>query len=140
MNRNRFAGNLNQLKGKVREQWEWWTHRYSSVFTVRINQLASKIQSLRLQVQMVLSGSPPLALVALGRKSDSRIVVHGIDLSGSAGTAAPTIDMVERNILVAQERVAPLAKVSTCYDTAWSRGFGREPVRILNSQMRLRRE
>ncbi len=46
MNRNRFAGNLKQLKGKVREQWGWWTHRYSSVFTGKINQLAGKIQSL----------------------------------------------------------------------------------------------
>jgi uncharacterized protein YjbJ (UPF0337 family) len=43
---NRFAGNLKQLKGKAREQWGWWTHRYSSVFTGKINQLAGKIQSL----------------------------------------------------------------------------------------------
>jgi uncharacterized protein YjbJ (UPF0337 family) len=46
MNRNRFAGNLKQLKGKFREQWGWWTHRYSSVFTGKINQLAGKIQAL----------------------------------------------------------------------------------------------
>jgi len=46
MNRNRFAGNLKQLKGKVREKWGWWTHRYSSVFSGKINQLAGKIQSL----------------------------------------------------------------------------------------------
>jgi uncharacterized protein YjbJ (UPF0337 family) len=46
MNRNRFAGNLKQLKGKVREKWGWWTHRYSSVFSGKINQLAGKVQSL----------------------------------------------------------------------------------------------
>ena len=33
MNRNQITGNLKQLKGKVREKWGWWTHRYSSVFT-----------------------------------------------------------------------------------------------------------
>jgi uncharacterized protein YjbJ (UPF0337 family) len=46
MNRNRFAGNLKQLRGKFREQWGWWTHRYANVFTGKINQLAGKIQSL----------------------------------------------------------------------------------------------
>jgi uncharacterized protein YjbJ (UPF0337 family) len=46
MNRNQFTGNLKQLKGKVREKWGWWTHRYSSVFSGKINQLAGKIQSL----------------------------------------------------------------------------------------------
>ena len=54
-----------------------------------------------------------------------------MDQSDSAGTAAPTIDMVELKILVTQERVVPLEKVSTGYTTAWSRGFGREPVRHL---------
>jgi uncharacterized protein YjbJ (UPF0337 family) len=43
---DRFAGNLRQLKGRVREQWGWWTHRYFSVFTGMIDQLAGKIQSL----------------------------------------------------------------------------------------------
>ncbi len=38
-----------------------------------------------------------------------------MDQSGSAGTAAPAIDMVELNILVAQERVVPLEKVSMGY-------------------------
>jgi uncharacterized protein YjbJ (UPF0337 family) len=46
MNRHRFAGNLKQLKGKVREKWGWWTHRYSSVFSGKINQLTGKIESL----------------------------------------------------------------------------------------------
>jgi uncharacterized protein YjbJ (UPF0337 family) len=46
MNGNRFAGNLKQLKGKVREHWGWWTHRYSIVFTGKISQLAGRIQSL----------------------------------------------------------------------------------------------
>jgi uncharacterized protein YjbJ (UPF0337 family) len=46
MNRNRFAGNMKQLKGKVRERWGWWTHRYFSVFSGKISQLAGKIQSL----------------------------------------------------------------------------------------------
>jgi uncharacterized protein YjbJ (UPF0337 family) len=46
MNRNRFAGNLKQLKGKALEKWGWWTNRYSSVFSGKMNQLAGKIQSL----------------------------------------------------------------------------------------------
>ncbi len=46
MNRNQFTGNLKQLKGAVRAKWGWWTHRYSSVFSGKINQLAGKIQSL----------------------------------------------------------------------------------------------
>ncbi len=46
MNRDQVRGNLKQLKGKAREKWGWWTHRYSSVFNGKINQLAGKIQSL----------------------------------------------------------------------------------------------
>jgi uncharacterized protein YjbJ (UPF0337 family) len=46
MNRHLFVGNVKQLKGKVREKWGWWSHRYSSVLGGKINQLAGKIQSL----------------------------------------------------------------------------------------------
>ncbi len=46
MNGNRLAGHLKQLKGKVREKWGWWTHRYSSVFMGKINQLTGKVQLL----------------------------------------------------------------------------------------------
>ncbi|MFH0821376.1 MAG: hypothetical protein V2B18_01405 [Pseudomonadota bacterium] len=46
MNGNQFAGNLKQLKGRVREQWGWWTHRYSAVFSGKITQLTGWIQSL----------------------------------------------------------------------------------------------
>lgn len=46
MNRDRIAGNLKQLKGKAREKWGWWTHRYPSVLSGKINQLTGKIQSL----------------------------------------------------------------------------------------------
>ena len=70
------------------------------------------VPAIRLRVQMPPSGSTPLAV---GQKSVSGIVVHGMDQSGSAGTAAPTIEMVELNILVAQERVVPLEKVSMGY-------------------------
>jgi hypothetical protein len=45
----------------------------------------------------------------------SRIVVHGMDQSGLAGAGAPTIDMVELHIFVAQERVADPEKVSIGY-------------------------
>ncbi len=68
--------------------------------------------AIRLHTQMSPSGSTPSAV---GRKNVLRIVVHGMDQSGSAGTAASTIDMVEFNILVAEERVAPPEKVSIGY-------------------------
>ena len=54
MNRNRFAGNLKQLKGKVLEKWGWCTHRYSSVVSGKINQLAGKAQSLYGRVRKVM--------------------------------------------------------------------------------------
>lgn len=64
-----------------------------------------------LQVQMLLSGSTPLAV---GQESVSKTV--GMDQSDSAGTAAPTIDnMMELHIPIAQERVVPPEKVSMGY-------------------------
>jgi hypothetical protein len=63
-----------------------------------------------LRVQMLLSGSTPLAV---GQESVSGIV--GMDQSGSASTAAPTIDMMELNIPVARERALPPEKVSMGY-------------------------
>jgi hypothetical protein len=70
------------------------------------------VPGIRLQLQMPLSGSTRMAV---GQKSVSRIVVHGMDQSGSTSTAAPTTDMVELNILVAQERVVPLEEVLMGY-------------------------
>ena len=49
------------------------------------------------------------------RNDSLRIVVHGMDRSGSASTAAPTMDVVELNILVEVERVVPQKKVSMGY-------------------------
>jgi hypothetical protein len=49
----------------------------------------------------------------VGQKSVSRIVVLGMDpSSASASTAAPATDVVELDILVAQERVVPPEEVS----------------------------
>ena len=70
------------------------------------------VPAIWLQVQMPLSGSTPLAV---GRESVSGIVVPGTDQSGSAGAAAPTIDIVELNILVAPEQAVPPEKVSMGY-------------------------
>ena len=69
------------------------------------------------------SGSTPLAV---GQKSDSRIVVHGMDQSGSASTVAPTIDMVELNIFVPQERVVPLEKAPMGYHHGLVKGVRSE--------------
>ncbi len=77
------------------------------------------VPAIRLQVQMPLSGSTPLVV---GRKSVSKIVVHGMDQSGSASTAAPAIDMVEPNILVAQERIVPLEQGSRGYNHGLVKG------------------
>jgi hypothetical protein len=74
-----------------------------------------------LQVPMPLSGSTPLAV---GQKCVSRISVHGMDQSGSAGAAAPTIDMVELTILVAGERFMPREKVSMGYHQGLVKGVG----------------
>jgi hypothetical protein len=63
----------------------------------------------RVLVRISLGGSAP---PAADRINVSTIVVSGLDQSDSAGAAAPTIDMVELHILVAQERVVPLEKVS----------------------------
>ncbi len=70
------------------------------------------VPAIRLRVQMPPSGFTPLTV---GQKSVSGIVVHGIEQSGAAGTAAPAIETVELSILVAQERVVPLEKVSMDY-------------------------
>ncbi len=64
------------------------------------NESGRIVPAIRLQVQMPPSGSTPLA------------VVHGVDQSGSFQTVAPTIDMVGPDMPGAQERVAPLEKVS----------------------------
>jgi hypothetical protein len=82
------------------------------------------VPAIRLQVQMPLSGSTTLVV---GRKSVSKIVVHGMDQSGSASTAAPAIDMVEPNILVAQERIVPLEKVSMGYHHGLVKGVRSGP-------------
>jgi hypothetical protein len=65
------------------------------------------VPAIRSQVQVPLSGPPPLVL---GQRSVSRIVVHGMDQSASPGTVPPTIDIVELNTLVALERLVPLEK------------------------------
>jgi hypothetical protein len=75
--------------------------------------------AIRLQVQMPLNGSAPLAV---DQKGVSRIVVLGMDQSGSASTGAPAIDMVELIILVAQERIVPLEEVSRGYHHALVKG------------------
>jgi hypothetical protein len=64
------------------------------------------VPAIRLQVQMPLSGSTPLAV---GQKGDLRFVAPGMDQSGSPHTVAPTIDMVELNT-VPRERIVPLEK------------------------------
>jgi hypothetical protein len=70
------------------------------------------VLEIRLQIQMPLRDSTPLAM---GQKCVSRIFVHGMDQSSSAGAAAPTNDMVELTILVAWERVVPQEKVPMGY-------------------------
>jgi hypothetical protein len=85
------------------------------------------VPAIRLQVQMPLSGSTPLVV---GRKSVSTIVVHGMHQSGSASAAAPAIDMVEPNILVAQERIVPLEKVSMGYHHSLVKGVRSGPRTI----------
>jgi hypothetical protein len=66
--------------------------------------------AVRLQVQMPLSGSAPLAV---GEES----------VSGIVSATAPAIDMVELHTLVAQERVVPLEKVSMGYHHGLAKGF-----------------
>ena len=75
---------------------------------------------IRLQVQITLNAFTPLAV---GQKSVSRIVRLGMDPSGSASTAAPTTDLVELDILVAQERAVPPEEVSTGYHLGLVKGI-----------------
>jgi hypothetical protein len=71
------------------------------------------VPAIRLQLQMPLGGSAPLAV---GEES----------VSGIVSAAAPTIDLVELNTLVAQERVVPLEKVSMGYHHGLVKGFRSE--------------
>jgi hypothetical protein len=71
------------------------------------NESVRVVPAVRLQVQMPLSASTPLTQCW---KGVSRIVVHGMDQSSSASTAASTIDITELPISAALERVVPLEK------------------------------
>ncbi len=68
------------------------------------------VPAIQLQVGMPLSGSRPLAEDQI---SVSRILVHGMDRSGSPSAAAPTIGAVELHILVTLERGVPREEVSS---------------------------
>jgi hypothetical protein len=85
------------------------------------------VPAVRLEVGMPLSGPKHLAA---GQKSVSRMVVPGMDRSGSAGTASPTIEIVDPNIRGAQERVVPLEEILMGYHHALVKGFGREPANL----------
>jgi hypothetical protein len=122
--RIRFLTQLKECQESLAEKWSAQAHEGLAesipVKTVTFGHAGGSQRTesgrvapgMRLQLQMPLSGSTRMAV---GQKSVSRIVVHGMDQSGSAGTAAPTIDMVELNILVTQERIVPLEEVLMGY-------------------------
>lgn len=83
----------------------WHAEGSQRAQTVRV------VPAIRLQVQMPLGGSAPLAV---GEES----------VSGIVSATAPTIDMVELHTLVAQERVAPLEKVPMSYHHGLVKGLG----------------
>ena len=119
--RTRFLNQLKEWQENVAERYPAESH-YGSTQPIPLNTFTfgdakgtlrneslRLVPAVRLQVQMPSSVSPPLAV---GPETESKIVVHAMDQSGSAGTAGPAIDNVELNVSGEEERLVPLEEVS----------------------------
>ena len=94
--------------------------------------------AIRLQAQMPLSGSTPLAV---GQKSVFKDCLFTKWISpAQPALLLPRLTWWSLIPLLPGNELCLWKKPRWATITAWSMGFGREPVRILNSQMQLRRE
>ena len=118
--RIRFLSQLKELQENPAEERSAQTHEVSvqsiPVETVTFEHTEGAhraeggrvVAPIRLHLQVPSSASRPLTL---DQKTNLRIVVLGVDQSGSVSIVAPATDVVELDILVVQERTMPLEEV-----------------------------